>query len=382
MTPRERINETLAHREPDRIPFDLGSSIVTSITKNAYVNLRQHLGLPYEDVKIFDHIQQLPFINEDLLKRLEVDLRMIQVPYGTDNNITYFEESNYYYIYDRWGAKMRMPKKYGNYFDWVEFPINEISMDALNQYKWPNPDSDEGIHKLAEHAKYLYTNTEYALVGTGVFGGGIFEQPARIMGMELFLQSLLSDEKFADTLMEKITELYIINCNKYLDAVGDYINVFVYWNDISSQNYPLISPDMYRRIIKPKDKRLIDAVRKKTDAKIFYHSCGAVKEFIPDFIEIGVDILNPVQVSARGMDTRELKNEFGKDITFWGGGIDTQYVLPRGTPREVQDEVRRRIDDLAPGGGFVFNTVHNIQNDVPPENIMAMWETLEKYGTY
>jgi uroporphyrinogen decarboxylase len=135
-------------------------------------------------------------------------------------------------------------------------------------------------------------------------------------------------------------------------------------------------------MIKPKDRRLFDAVREKTNARILYHSCWAVREFIPDLIEIGVDILNPVQVTSAGMDTRELKREFGRDITFWGGGIDTQHILPRGTPQKVGDEVKRRIEDLAPGGGFVFNTVHNIQNDVPPENIVAMYEALREYGNY
>jgi len=160
-----------------------------------------------------------------------------------------------------------------------------------------------------------------------------------------------------------------------------YLQVFVYWNDIASQHGPLISPDTYRRLIKPKDRKLFEAVKKKSDAKIFYHLCGACRHFIPDLIEIGVDILNPVQVAARDMDTARLKKDFGKGITFWGG-VDTQRVLPYGTPEQVRDEARRRIDDLAPGGGFVFATVHNIQNDVPPENIMAAVETLHEYGLY
>jgi uroporphyrinogen decarboxylase len=382
MTSRERISKTLDHKEPDRIPFDLGSSVITSITKEAYINLRKYLGLPEENVKIFDHVQQLPYLDEALLKKLDVDLRMVQTHYVGGDDLVYSEEENYYYFYDRWGSKMRMPKKNGYYFDWVSFPIREISMEALEKYKWPGLDSDEAIRKLEERAKNLYENTDYALVGSGIFGGGIFEQPARIMGMEMFLTSLLSNEDFADTVMEKVTEIYIANCNKYLDALGKYIQVFVYWDDITGQNSPIISPELYRRLIKPKDKRLIEAIKKKTDAKIFLHCCGAAREFIPDFIEIGVDILNPVQVSAKDMDTKELKREFGNNITFWGGGCDTQYVLCRGTLNEVRDEVKKRIDDLAPGGGFVFNTVHNIQNDVPPENIMVMWETLQKYGVY
>jgi uroporphyrinogen decarboxylase len=203
-----------------------------------------------------------------------------------------------------------------------------------------------------------------------------------MMGMENFLMSLAADEKFADAVMSKIMDIYVESCNRYLDLLGQYIQVFIYWNDIAGQNGPLISPDTYRRMIKPKDKKLVDAVRRKTEAKIFYHCCGACHDFIPDLIEIGVDILNPVQVAARDMDTWQLKKEFGKDISFWGGGVDTQRILPYGTPQQVRDEVKRRIDDLAPGGGFVFATVHNIQNDVSPENIMTMVETLREYGAY
>ena len=382
MTARERVKKTLNHQEPDRIPYDLGSTIITSITKGAYVNLRRHLGLPEEDVKLFDHVQQLPYIDEALLERLHADLRMVQTHYVSGDDLVYLEEEHYYYFYDRWGSKMRMPKEGGYYFDWVDFPIHEISMDALKTYAWPEPDSYEAIQTLKERAKDLYEHTDYALAGTGVFGGGIFEQPARMMGMERFLMSLALDQKFADTVMERIIEIYIENCNRYLDELGEYIQVFVYWNDMTGQNGPMISPEMYRRFIKPKDKRLIEAVKKKTDAKFFYHCCGAAREFIPDLIDIGVDILNPVQISAQGMDTAELKRDFGKDITFWGGGCDTQHVLPNGTPQEVREEVKKRIDHLAPGGGFVFNTVHNIQPDVPPENIMAMWDTLQEYGNY
>lgn len=382
MNSRKRLLITLNHKEPDRIPLDLGGTIVTSITRDAYVSLKKYLALEVEDVKILDYVQQLPYIDERLLERLAVDVRMVATNYVTTSEQEIYEEDDYYYFYDRWGSKLRMPKKNGYYFDWVEFPINEISMDVLKKYKWPELDSKEYILTLKEKARFLYENSDYALLGTAIFGGGIFEQPCRIMGMELFLTSLVTNEKFANEVMEKIAELYIENCLRYLDELGKYIQVFVYWNDIATQSGPMVSPDVYRRLIKPKDKKLIEAIKSKTDAKIFYHCCGAVRDFIPDLIDIGVDILNPVQVSAKGMNTAELKKEFGEYITFWGGGCDTQHVLPNGTPDEVRSEVKRRIDDLAPGGGFVFSAVHNIQRGVPPENIMAMFEALEEYGKY
>ena len=201
------------------------------------------------------------------------------------------------------------------------------------------------------------------------------------MGLQNFMMALLSDPAFADRLMGTITDIYIESCHRYLESVGPYIDVFTFWDDVAGQNGWLIKPDLYRKLIKPKQKRLVEAIKKKTDAKLFYHSCGATRGLIPDLIEIGFDILNPVQVSAKGMNTAELKAEFGKDITFWGG-IDTQQVLPFGKPQDVVDEVKRRIDDLAPGGGFVFAAVHNIQAFVPPENIVTMFDTALEYGKY
>lgn len=382
MNSRERVVTTLNHKEPDKVPLDIGSTIISSITTKAYANLRDYLSMPKEDMKIFDHVQRLPYIEPELIKRLGIDVHTVQADYVAGADLQYLDDGDYWAFYDGWGAKLRMPKVGGHYFDWVEFPINNIDMDELKDYKWPEPPSQESFMHLRDKAKYLRENTDYALAGTAIFGGGVFEQPERMMGMENFLMSLAANEKFADTVMSKITDIYIETCNRYLDLLGSYLDVFIYWNDMTGQEGPMISPDTYRRLIKPKDKKIIEAAKNKTNAKIFYHCCGACREFIPDLIEIGVDILNPVQVSAKDMDTAQLKKEFGKDITFWGGGVDTQQVLPYGTPEQVREEVKRRIDDLAPGGGFVFAAVHNIQNDVPPENIMAMVETLHKYGKY
>jgi len=379
---RERVIATLNHKEPDRIPLDLGGTIVSSITKNAYIGLKKYLGLEIEKVKILDNVQQLPYIDEKLLQKLNVDIRMVRADYSRDTEPQYFKEGDYCCFYDRWGAKLCMPKENGHYFDRVEFPINDISIEALNTYIWPELDSSKSISELKEKAKYFYENTEYALTGTAIFGGGVFEQPARIIGMGSFLTSIALNEKFANMVMEKITELYIENCEQYLNEIGKYIQVFVYWNDLAGQTKPMISPDAYRRLVKPKDKRIIEMVKSRTNAKFFYHCCGAAGDFIPDFIEIGVDILNPVQVSALGMDTAKLKKEFGNDISFWGGGCDSQHILPYGTPDEVREEVKRRINDLAEGGGFIFSAVHNIQDEVPPENVTTMFEAFEEFRNY
>jgi len=382
MKPRERVMLALNHKEADRVPIDLGATIVSSITKTSYISLKKHLGTPLEEIKMLDYVQQLPYLDDALMDRFGVDFRMVQLPAATAPDLAIFEEGDYYAFIDRWGSKLHMPKEGGLYFDWVDFPIKETTMEALDQYKWPRPDPHEYNLRLGEQARDIYANTDFALVGSAVIGGGIFEQPARTMGLENFLMALITEPKFADRLMEQITDIYIESCNNYLDEVGKYIQVFTYWDDVNTQDGWMIRPEIYRKMIKPKERRLVEAIKKKTDAKIFFHGCGATFDLIPDLIELGFDILNPVQVSARGMDTNLLKREYGKDIVFWGGGVDTQRVLPFGKPKEVVDEVKRRIDDLAPGGGFIFAAVHNIQAFIPPENIVAAFDTALEYGRY
>jgi uroporphyrinogen decarboxylase len=382
MMSRERVRRALNHQEPDRIPIDLGGTICSSIHKKAYVALKEYLGMVLEEITMADYVQQLPYLDETLMERFGVDFRMVQLPAATAPDIDILDEGSYYAFIDRWGSKLHMPKRDGLYFDWVDFPIQEPTMEALDRYRWPEPDPPALNARLRQQARELYENTDYALVGSAIIGGGIFEQPARTMGLESFLMALIKEPAFADRMMDRITDIYTESCDNYLDQVGEYLDVFTYWDDLNGQDGWLISPDIYRKRIKPKQRRLLEAIKSKTDAKVYYHGCGAVYELIPDLIELGFDILNPVQVSARGMETERLKKEFGDDIVFWGGGVDTQRVLPFGTPEEVRDEARRRIDDLAPGGGFVFAAVHNIQAFVPPENILAAFETALEHGKY
>lgn len=381
MNHRNRVTLALEHQEADRIPIDLGGTIISSIAKKAYVDLKQHLGMPLEEIKMLDYVQQLPYVDETLMQRFDIDFRMVQLPAATAPNLPIFEEGDYYAFIDRWGSKLHMPKDGGFYFDWVDFPIKTTSLEVLDGYAWPRPDPQELNRQLRDQAEHLYQHTDYAIVGSGVIGGGIFEQPARIMGMQRFLEALAAEPKFAERVMDKITEIYIESCDNYLEEVGEFIQVFTYWDDVCTQDGWMISPAMYRRMIKPRTRILVDAIKKKTKAKLFYHSCGASYDLIPDLIDLGFDILNPVQVSAKGMDTQRLKRDFGRDIVFWGG-IDTQKVLPFGDEQAVKDEVKRRIDDLAPGGGFVLAAVHNIQALVPPRNIVTMFDTALEYGTY
>jgi uroporphyrinogen decarboxylase len=212
---------------------------------------------------------------------------------------------------------------------------------------------------------------------------GVLELAAWMRGIENFYTDLAANRDFACALLDKVTDIKMRYWELALAEVGDRIVVVSEADDMASQTGLMMSPETFRRIIKPRHKRLLEFIRRLApNAFIFFHSCGSIYDVIPDLIEVGVDILNPVQYTAAGMEARRLKKEFGDALTFWGGGIDTQRILPYGTPQEVKDEVRRRIDDLAPGGGFVFNTIHNIQPDVPPENIAAMIEALREFGVY
>jgi len=382
MLPRDRVLCALNHQEPDRVPIDLGGTLVSSITKKAYINLKNYLNMPIEEINIVDYVQQLPYLDEKLLERFNADIRSVQIPVVSAQGLQITDEQNYYTFFNKWGAKLCMPKDDGLYFDYVDFPVKEFSKQAIADYIWPEPTPLEYYQKLGEQARILFENTDYAIAGGVIIGGGIFEQPARILGMENFFMLLASEPKEADKIMEKVTEIYLQECGAYMDHVGKYIQVFTYWDDVCGQNGWLIKPEIYEKYIKPKHKRLVEAIRAKSDVKLFYHGCGAVFDLIPHLIDIGFDIINPVQVSARGMSTRRLKETYGNDIVFWGGGADTQQILPFGSKTDVIEEVKRRIDDLSPGGGFIFNVVHNIQANVPPENIIAAYETAYEYGRY
>jgi uroporphyrinogen decarboxylase len=379
MTPRERILAALSHREPDRVPVDLGSTCVTSIVAGAYVPLMRRLGLPLEDVVIWDIPQQLPYLPESLLTALGVDTRVVTLPPDRVTPPDLVDEGAYWGWTNRWGAHLRMPKEGGFYFDWVDFPIPDLTEEAVRDFRWPDFDPPEVLAAYRAEAQRLRTETDHALVGTGIVGMGIFEQGCFTAGSEEFMMAMAADRPLAERLLDGITEHSIESATRYLDQVGEYLDVYQYGDDVATQLGWMISPDAYVSMIKPRQRRLFDAIRSRTDAKLFYHGCGAVFDLIPHLIDIGVDVVNPVQVSAAGMDTARLKATYGRDVVFWGGGVDTQQVLPFGTPDQVRAEVHRRVRDLGPDG-FVWAAVHNIQAEVPPENVVAAFEAIRETG--
>jgi uroporphyrinogen decarboxylase len=386
MTSYERVKAALEHREPDRLPFDLGGSVLTGINRHAYANLRRYLGLPIGDGRLVDAMQQLARPEKDLLERLGVDVACVDPdpPAGRSLARAPVLEGEYWRMVDEWGISWKMPAAGGHYFDMTDQPLKGAETAAdLKAFPWPDP-------RQAARFATMKARADAAVKGEGkayILGrqyAGIWETALWMCGFEKFFADMLVNEDFAHALMRKVTELKMAYWEKALETVGDNVLIVSEADDLATQTSLLCSPELYERMVHPYHKELFSFIKKKAKSPvhIFYHTCGAVRPLIPLLIEEGVDILNPVQVNASGMGTRELKRDFGKDVTFWGGGVDTQAVLPFGTPAEVRDEVRRRIDDLAPGGGFVFAAVHNVQGDVPPENFMAMWEALRDFGSY
>ncbi len=382
MNPRERVLCSLAHKEPDRVPLDIGGSDVTGLHRDTYTNLARFLGIP-DDVRIWESVQQVALPQEEMLAQLEVDVRPV-FPHATDSSELPLQgEGERLTFRDEWGVKWAMPKRGGLYFDIVEHPLADAcAASDLAGYPWPDGSDPARLRGLREYAVNVAASTQAALTLVPVYGG-IFESAFWLRGFEDFYRDLGSNSPLVEAILDATLQFRLDYWGRALEEVGDFIDVVVEYDDLGHQSGLLISPDMYRRYLKPRHKQLFEFIKGRSHAAVLLHTCGAIYELIPDLIETGVDILNPIQVSAGKMgDTRKLKQEFGTELAFWGGGVDTQSVLPRGTPQQVKDEVRRRIEDLAPGGGYVFAAVHNIQPDVPPENIMAMGEAWKQYGTY
>lgn len=381
MNSRERLLTALNHREPDRIPFDLGSTQVTGIHVDAYRNLREALGLPATEIQMCDYIQQLALPDDDVIERLGVDVRGL-FPLNSHNWKFDVEDTGDNWIYhDEWGITHRREKDDGLYFSIVEVPLDDpdFTVEDIEQHPWPDMGDPQRIAGLRDQAE-SYRAEGYAVVLKDPFAG-IFEFAQRIVGMENLLLLMAFDDKRVAALFDQLVELKLDFWEMALPQLADVVDVVAQFDDYGTQESQLISPQMFREQIKPHLRVLFERVEQLApNAKRFFHSCGNVRPLIPDFIEIGVEILNPIHIRATGMEPAALKRDFGDDLVFWGGGVDTQGVLPNGTPQEVKDDVRRNLDALAAGGGYVFNTVHNIQADVPAENTVAMWDALQEYG--
>lgn len=386
MNSRERILLTLDHKEPDRVPYDLAGSTWTGITNVAYQKLLSHLNLPAEDPVWADVIQQIVIPSPLVLDLLKVDTRGL-LPLTSHNWDVYnqlTDAGDYLQYQDEWNFTHHFPRNDGHWFSLVKNPMGNLEVPSetdIIEFKWPYAADKRRVAGLREKA-LQYRDMGKLVVIKGLCAG-VFEMHQRVRGMSNALLEPFMCPEFSDLLIGKIADLKIEFWEMALNELGDVVDVVAEGDDYGTQESQLISPEHFREYYKPHMGRVIQAMRRNASgARVMFHSCGNVRPIIPDFIEMGVDILNPVHITAAGMEADQLKKDFGRDLVFWGGGVDTQKILPSGSLQEVADSVKRNIDHLAPGGGFVFSTVHNIQSEVPPGNIMAMLETLSKYGKY
>jgi uroporphyrinogen decarboxylase len=379
---RERVLAALAHREPDRIPFDIGGSRMTGIHVRAYAGLRTVLGLPSADIRVGDLTQQLAEVDADAMDALGCDVRLVGPRAGASYRREMVETGAFVTFRDEWGVGRRMPRDGGLYFDSFDAPLaGDPDAAAIDGFPWPDATDPARYVGMAEAARRIAEGEGRAVLA-GSICGGLTEGLFKLRGFEDGYLDLAGDPARARHVMERILEVKLGYWERALAELGDAVDVVAEADDLGGQDRTLFSPATFRALVKPLQRELFAFIRARTSARIFFHTCGAVRDLVPDLIEVGVDILNPVQVSAAGMSTAELKAEFGRDLVFWGGGVDTQRVLGSGTPGEVRAEVRRRIADLRRGGGFVFATVHNIQPNVPPANLLAMWEAWREEAPY
>ena len=372
----------LEHREGDRVPIDLGGN-QTGIHKVAYQKLLDLLGLQ-EEIVIMDLVQQLAKPSEEVLRRLRVDTRYVwaQGAESFKGGVIQRERGGRVWddFTDEFGVTWSMPEDCPNYFDISHSPLAGLTVEQIKEHPFPKGDDPARFAGLRERALRIRRETEYAVV-SGI-SGVVYEICWYMRGLENLFMDMVERTEVLEAIIDRTLQFWMDWFRLFLDEVGDVVDVIMIGDDLAGQNGPLFSPAIYRGIVKPRHKKLVQYIKSRTRAKIWYHTCGSAIEYIPDLLDNGIDVLNPVQLSARGMGAGELKAKWGKKLAFWGGGIDSQRVLPRASVGEVREHVRRNVEAFKPGGGYVFNNVHNIQGDVPAENIVAMFDAAYEYGAY
>jgi uroporphyrinogen decarboxylase len=420
MTPRQRVLRAFEHKEPDMVPIDFSGHRSSGLAAVSYAELRAHLGLPKRPVRVYDPIQQLAIIDEDVLQRFGVDV--VEMGRGFSHDDADWQEwtlpNGSPCLMPAWLRLERQPGQWNMlsargtllgrmpdgalYFEQAGFPFAENTVDDLSalgdvyeECMWtssaaaappgPRAAGPEGLKRLREGAARLRASTDRAIVG--LFGGNLLEAGQFIYRNDNFFMLLAAEPARAEAFMDAAVEMYLKNLQRWLGAVGEAIDIVVFGDDLGMQTGPQISPEMYRRLFKPRHKLLWETAKKLAPAgrggdpsrppvRVLLHCCGSVRSLLPDLIDAGMDAMNPVQISTAGMEAEGLKRDFGRDMVFWGGGCETQTVLRSGSPKQVRAHVRGQVGTLAPGGGFVFQQVHNILAGVPPENVVAMFDAV------
>ena len=385
----ERLNITLNHNEPDRIPYDIAGTTVTGISKKAFIKAMEYRGLPavFESKEI-DPIQQIVTPVEDTLRKLNCDIRRMGARRIPDFEEIVQRNGSILELTDIWGCLWKMNELKDYYYNQYSYPLETFPSigEGLKNYKAPDIALHADIIRrdLSEQAQNI--NDSGIIVDRNC--AGLTETSLRIRGYENWYLDTVMDQAGVEQLLDVVLEYKWQYWDLVIDwlienKLNDRISVISECDDLGTQTSTLLEPDYLRKAVIPRFADLWSHIKKRLPGiKIFMHTCGSVRVLLPDLIEAGLDIYNPVQFTAANMDLNELKKDFWKDLVFWGGGVNTQSTLKEGTPQQVKDEVKRIIDILAPGGGFVFTTVHNIQEDVPPENFWTMWDTLMEYGKY
>lgn len=382
MTSRQRLLAALEHREPDRVPIDLGGN-QTGIHRLAYQALLDHLGLR-ESIEIMDPVQQLARPSEAVLQRFHVDTRYLAAGPASDwkgGVVQVYRDGRLWHdLVDEFGVRWSMPDDQGLYMDITHHPLANATLAEVRAYPFPRGDDPGRFAGLRQRALELRRYTPYAMV-SGI-SGVVYETCWYLRGLQQWFIDMLEQPELCETLLDRMLQYWLDWFRAFLDEVGDLVDVIMIGDDLAGQKGPLFRPDFYRQVVKPRQKRLVQYIRSRTSARIWYHTCGACAGFIPELLDNGIDILNPVQISAEGMDPAVLKAKYGDRLVFWGGAIDAQHVLPYASPEEVRQHVRRNLEVWKPGGGYVFNNVHNIQAAVPAANIVALYDAAYEYGFY
>ncbi len=401
---RERIILSINHKQPDKVPVDLGSSTVTGISATAYNNLKKYLKVE-SPTRIYDVIQQLANVDMGIIDLFGVDALDINrvsaenndwyvVSLGDGSKAEYPSwfrpvkvEDGSWYTKDEQGILISKMSAGATFFDQMYYPyesgypetFNNLK-DALKKISWivHSHASNLNTNELRARLLELKESTNKALVMSG--GVKLLEYGFFIRRMDNFLMDMITDQEKVSEMLDILVDMHLASLEKKCRTLGNIVDVIRFGDDLGMTSGPFMDPDTFRKLLKPRYKILCDYVKKNSKMKIFLHSCGSIKQYIPDLIEAGFDILNPVQTNCYDMDPLELKREFGKDITFWGGGIDTSSVINRGTPEEVRKDVLNRCEIFSKDGGFVFAPIHNILSEVPPQNIVAAYNAVREFN--